>query len=153
MAGPNQGTPTAEFLQARTRLADDIVQWGKVASPSDYASLLWASDVVVSTALHEFFGIAVVEAVYCGCRPVLPHRLSYPELIPREAHEEVLYGEGGLVAALARALAQPRAWSEDWQRTWVSRFDWAGLRARYDEEIRRCWENATRAQGLRRLGR
>ncbi|MCE5253761.1 MAG: DUF3524 domain-containing protein [Actinomycetia bacterium] len=146
VAGPNQGTPTAEFLQARARLADIIVQWGRVAGAADYASLLWASDVVVSTAIHEFFGIAVVEAVYCGCRPVLPRRLSYPELIPPEAHDEVLYGEGELAAALARALAGPHAWSEEWQRTWVSRFDWGSIRTRYDDEIRRCWENAMRAR-------
>jgi glycosyltransferase involved in cell wall biosynthesis len=147
MAGPNQGTPTAGFLHAREELADHIVQWGKVQSESDYASLLWSSDVVVSTAIHEFFGIAVVEAMYCGCRPVLPWRLSYPEIVPREAHEEVLYGEGELVTALTRVLTQPGAWSENWQRTWVARFDWAGLRARYDEEIWRCWENAARASG------
>ena len=48
----------------------------------EYAALLWAADLVVSTAIHEFFGVAVVEAIYCGCRPVLPWRLSYPELIP-----------------------------------------------------------------------
>jgi glycosyltransferase involved in cell wall biosynthesis len=153
VAGSNQGEPGPEFIEARTRLADDIVQWGRVTGASDYASLLWASDVVVSTAVHEFFGIAVVEAVYCGCRPVLPRRLSYPELIPREAHEEVLYGEGGLVRALAQALAQPRAWSQDWQRTWVSGFDWASLGARYDEEIRRCWEDATRAGRRKRPAR
>jgi len=153
MAGPNQGTPTAEFLEAKTRLAEAIVQWGRVRSEGDYASLLWASDVVVSTAIHEFFGVAVVEAVYCGCRPVLPRRLSYPEIIPAEAYGEVLYGEGELVTALTRALARPRAWSDDWQRTWVSRFDWGSMRTRYDDEIRRCWENATRARGLRALVR
>ena len=147
MAGPNQGVPTADFLRARSELADHIVQWGRVAKGPDYASLLWASDVVVSTAVHEFFGVAIVEAMYCGCRPVLPRRLSYPELVPSEAHEDVLYGEGELVTALTRALAEPRAWSEDWQRTWVARFDWASLGARYDEEIRRCWENATYAHG------
>jgi glycosyltransferase involved in cell wall biosynthesis len=145
LAGPNQGTPTAEFLRTKEELADHIVQWGKVDSPSDYASLLWAADVVVSTAIHEFFGVAVVEAVYCGCRPVLPRRLSYPELIPGEAHAEVLYEPGELVAALARALAKPRAWSGDWQRTWVARFDWGTLRDRHDDEIRRCWEDARRA--------
>ena len=92
----------------------------------------------MSTAIHEFFGVAVVEAVYCGCRPVLPRRLSYPEIIPREAHDEVLYDPGELVAALARALAEPHAWSEDWQRTWVGRFDWGALRERHDQEIARC---------------
>lgn len=146
LAGPNQGAPTAEFLEANTRLAGHIVQWGKVADAADYASLLWAADVVVSTAIHEFFGVAVVEAIYCGCRPVLPRRLSYPELIPPEAHEDVLYGEGGLVTALTQALAQPRAWSEDWQRTWVAGFDWAALKGRYDEQIHKCWENATRVR-------
>jgi glycosyltransferase involved in cell wall biosynthesis len=140
MAGPNQGTPTAEFLRAKEAFAHHIVQWGKVDEASDYASLLWAADVVVSTAMHEFFGVAVVEAVYCGCRPVLPRRLSYPEIIPREAHDEVLYEQGELVAALTRALAEPRAWSEDWQRTWVGRFDWGALRGLYDQEIARCWE-------------
>lgn len=147
MAGPNQGTPAAEFLHAKEELAEHVVQWGKVANGPDYAALLWASDVVVSTAVHEFFGVAVVEAVYCGCRPVLPRRLSYPELVPREAHDDVLYGEDELVAALTRALVQPVAWSEDWQRTWVARFDWGSLRNRHDEEIWRCWESAAHLRG------
>jgi glycosyltransferase involved in cell wall biosynthesis len=150
MAGPNQGTPTAEFLRARQELDEEIVQWGRVDQAGDYACLLWASDVVVSTALHEFFGVAVVEAAYCGCRPVLPRRLSYPEIVPPEAHEEVLYGEGELVTALAGALARPRAWSEDWQRTWVARFDWASVGPRYDEEIRRCYEDDIRSRDRRR---
>jgi glycosyltransferase involved in cell wall biosynthesis len=150
MAGPNRGTPTAEFLRARQELDEEIVQWGRVDQAGDYACLLWASDVVVSTALHEFFGVAVVEAAYCGCRPVLPRRLSYPEIVPPEAHEEVLYGEGELVTALAGALARPRAWSEDWQRTWVARFDWASVGTRYDEEIRRCYEDDIRSRDRRR---
>ena len=44
--------------------------------------MLWDSDVVVSTAIQEFFGIAVMEAAYCGARPLLPRRLVYPELYP-----------------------------------------------------------------------
>ncbi len=112
----------------------------------DYAALLWAGDVVVSTAIHEFFGVAVLEAVYCGCRPVLPNRLSYPELIPAEAHGEVLYGEGDLVGALTRALADPHQWSEDWQRTWAARFDWGSLKTRYDETIWKCATGGKRAR-------
>jgi hypothetical protein len=90
----------------------------------------------------KFFGQAIVEAIYCGCRPVLPRRLSYPELIPKEAHDLALYDEGDLVPALRRALSEGRPWSLDWQRTWVSRFDWGSMVAHYDEEIWRAFEQA-----------
>ena len=40
---------------------------------------------MLSTARHEFFGMAVVEAMQCGCLPWLPDRLSYPELLPESA--------------------------------------------------------------------
>ncbi len=148
VAGSGEGVPTQEFLRAREDLADHIVHWGRAAKDSDYAALLWAADVVVSTAIHEFFGIAVVEAIYCGCRPVLPRRLSYPGLIPLSAHDDVLYGEGGLVEALVKALDRPHAWSEEWQRTWVARFDWAALGPRYDAEIRRCRDSGLDATAL-----
>ena len=144
MAGANQGLPSRLFVDARRRLADHIVQWGRLPAFADYASLLWEADVVVSTALHDFFGAAIVEAVYCGCRPVLPRRLAYPELLPPETHSEVLYDEGGLVPMLLRAVAEGTPWSEEWQRTWVSPYDWNVMARRYDEAIWSCWETGGR---------
>jgi len=35
----------------------------------------------------------VVEALYCGCVPILPRRLSYPELLPSEHHATCLYDD------------------------------------------------------------
>jgi glycosyltransferase involved in cell wall biosynthesis len=151
VAGANTGLPTAEFVEAHRRLEREIVQWGRVEGAADYASLLWEADIVVSTALHEFFGVSVVEALYCGCRPVLPDRLSYREIVPAEAHAGALYGEGELVAALMRAVegvelsrrtgggATP--WSIEWQRSWVSRYDWSAMVSRYDSMVRECWES------------
>lgn len=51
----------------------------------EYVRTLRHADWVLSTAHHEFFGIAVAEALLAGCLPWLPDRLSYPELVPPEA--------------------------------------------------------------------
>jgi glycosyltransferase involved in cell wall biosynthesis len=126
VAGEHIDPNAAEFVAARERWSDRIVHWGYAGSTASYSRLLWQADIVVSTALQEFFGIGVIEALYCGCVPLLPRRLSYPELIPAEYHPICLYDTpvelverlqeviGGLAArrALAwRAIAAPYDWS------------------------------------------
>ncbi|OZG72254.1 glycosyltransferase [Hahella sp. CCB-MM4] len=68
------------------RIADEfhehIVVNAYAGSRREYLSWLQRSDVVLSTALHEFQGLSVMEAVALGCRPVVPDRLSYPEMFP-----------------------------------------------------------------------
>lgn len=50
---------------------------------SEYARWLRNASIVVSTARHETFGASIVESVYCGgAIPLLPDRLSYPEMFP-----------------------------------------------------------------------
>jgi glycosyltransferase involved in cell wall biosynthesis len=44
-----------------------------------------------SAAIQENFGISVIEAMLMGCVPLLPDRLSYPEILPEEFHEHFLY--------------------------------------------------------------
>ncbi|MGI9273686.1 MAG: tRNA-queuosine alpha-mannosyltransferase domain-containing protein [Endozoicomonas sp.] len=68
------------FKHARSHLGENIGTWGYIESVGEYRSLLGESDVVVSTAVHDFQGIAVLEAVAAGCRPVVPDRLAYTEL-------------------------------------------------------------------------
>jgi len=60
----------------------------------EYRRWLVKSDIVVSCANHEFFGVAVMEAMLAGCVPVVPNALSYPELIPETWHDSVLYERG-----------------------------------------------------------
>jgi len=46
----------------------------------EYYTLLNKSRFAISFALQETWGIAMQEAVLCGCFPIVPRRLSYPEL-------------------------------------------------------------------------
>ena len=69
------------FDQAQRDLDGHIDHWGYLDGRDAYLEALGRADVVVSTADHEFFGVAVAEAVAAGCRPLLPDRLAYPELI------------------------------------------------------------------------
>ncbi|MBS3763668.1 MAG: DUF3524 domain-containing protein [Planctomycetes bacterium] len=96
------------FEKARRELDEHIVHFGFAETREGYLRNLLDGDVVVSTARHEFFGIAVVEAIYAGCVPLLPHRLSYPELIPEPLHARHLYkSDEELVEQLARWAEKP----------------------------------------------
>lgn len=68
--------------EAAAVLGDRLVHLGEPESREAYARLLASADVAVSTAANEFFGLAMVEACYAGCTPLVPDRLAYPELYP-----------------------------------------------------------------------
>ena len=70
------------FEQYRERLSTVSDHWGPLADEDAYRQALGRADVVVSTALHEFQGLAVLEAVAAGCLPLVPDRLAYSEFIP-----------------------------------------------------------------------
>lgn len=100
------------FEAARREFAAEIDHWGYQPSREAYLAALREADVVVSTADHEFFGISVVEAIAAGCRPLLPRRLAYPEVLgasETNAMDAYLY-EGGpsdLAARLEKLAGKP----------------------------------------------
>jgi glycosyltransferase involved in cell wall biosynthesis len=94
----------AVFAQARQGLSHRIDHWGFVESRNEYEEILRRSDVVVSTAHHEFFGIAILEAISAGCYPLLPDRLSYPELLSGYPGDSGEFLYGGSSKSLADKL-------------------------------------------------
>ena len=91
LAGKHFEEQPYAFEQAFERYAERILHYGYAEDFEEYSRLLHRADIVVSTAIHEFFGIAIMEAIYCGCHPLLPQRLSYPELIPSTLHTPLLH--------------------------------------------------------------
>ena len=126
----------AEFLEARERLPERIAHFGYAEDLAQYARLLWQGDVVVSTAIHEFFGAAVLEACYCDCFPILPARLSYPELLPAASHDACLYHDfDGLLARLRRAVVEVEETRTRSLRAAVARYDWGQMAPLYDRRF------------------
>lgn len=98
----------AELAEFEKRLAPRIDRFGFEPDRQQYWAQLAQADWVLSTARHEFFGIAVAEALLAGCLPWLPPRLSYPELLPPEAAglspERPPRDRDAVVAAIRRHL-------------------------------------------------
>ena len=86
--GENFSKSPKVFEESKKEFVNQIVHWGYVDSFEEYAKLLWKSHIIPVTSNQEFFGGSVMEAIYCGVWPILPNRLTYPELLPSEMHSE-----------------------------------------------------------------
>ena len=138
LLGENYQHVPKEFIKARDLFGDKIVRYGYVESKEEYIGWLKQGSVVVSTSRQENFGISVIEAVRHGCFPLLPTRLSYPEIIPAEFHDEALYtDQNDLEEKLSLFLEKPFRLNEARQK--IARamgvFSWENVIDLYDESL------------------
>lgn len=70
-----------ELRQLRVDFADRILVDEKVDLQT-YRQVLGRCAIAVSTAQHEFQGLAMLEAASAGARPLVPDALCYPEQYP-----------------------------------------------------------------------
>jgi glycosyltransferase involved in cell wall biosynthesis len=139
LAGERFEHQPPEFERAFERYADRIIHYGYADDLSEYAKLLHRADIVVSTSRHEFFGVAMLEAIYCGCHPLLPRRLTYPELVPERLHRPLLHApilyddEDELFETLRRILTgQDRTLPRSVLREISEPLAWPSQAPRYD---------------------
>jgi glycosyltransferase involved in cell wall biosynthesis len=129
LAGENIRQTAEEFEEAKQRLGARLIHYGYAADFASYARLLWQATLAVSSAWQDFFGISMCETIYCGCLPIMPRRLNYPDLIPAEYHDLCLYEEGELVDAVRRNLYTPAPAA---LRHHVAALDWSIMAPEYD---------------------
>ena len=137
LAGEQFPTDPDEFVQLRNELGDKMAHYGW-AEEDEYVRLLASSDIVVSTAHHEFFGIAITEAVYAGAFPVLPGRLVYPERIPTRFHTKCLYQTPqDFVGKIEWAIAHRTEAAEIAQviGSHMAAADWSLVATQYDQAL------------------
>ena len=79
------------FDIAKKELSNEIIHWGYCDSFEEYSLWLWNSDIIPVTSKQDFFGISIVEAVYCNTKPILPNRLAYPEIFDMTKNKNLFY--------------------------------------------------------------
>lgn len=125
-------------------------KFGFIANKAAYLGLLAECDFVISTALHDFQGLSVLEAVQAGCVPIVPNRLAYKEIFEEqyryasyidEPSQEAL----GLIAKLQAFIDRP---PKQIGAPSVARIEWQTLKPAYKHIIEHCRDLKTGRQGV-----
>lgn len=145
LAGDNKHDKPEAFEHAWQRYGNRIKHFGYVDDFENYSKLLHQGDVVVSTSNYEFFCTPILEAIYCGCHPLLPAKLHYPELVPKRLRQPLLHApimyedEDRLFSILKGILTKqtrclPKATLQN-----ISRFyDWSYQISKFDSLFEEC---------------
>ncbi len=136
LLGENFQKVPKEFILAKDRFGHRIVRYGHEESRDKYLEWLMRGAIVISTARQENFGISVIEAIRYGCIPLLPHRLCYPEIIPKDFHPDVLYrNQAELVDKLCSIISSCEKWQKTRERLSrsMARYAWENRIHEYDE--------------------
>ena len=137
LLGQESGWRPASFSRLQERLGPRLRHCGFVEDDAAYAAWLWRADLLPVTSRQDFFGISVVEAIFCGCRPLLPDRLAYPEHIPVELRKTFLYqGQRDLKERLLKLLSTPRdKLRRQAAELSVEHYDWSVRAPLYDRRL------------------
>jgi glycosyltransferase involved in cell wall biosynthesis len=124
------------FREARERLGDRIVHFGYASDFREYASWLWKADILPVTSNQEFFGASLMEALYCETIPILPRRLTYPELVDYDRFNDFFYDDReGLKKILRKRLLSFPETDRRPLREIAARYHWQNMAPIYDRAM------------------
>lgn len=124
------------FNSIKSSFENELVHFGYANSFKEYANWLQQADIIPITSNQEFFGISLIEAMYCNTFPLLPKRLSYPEHLPDYLHNTFFYeDEKQLKSKLQRLIfdiALPRKQNI---KQYIEKYNWQNMNAIYDKSF------------------
>lgn len=124
------------FREAKERLGSRIVHYGKAPLFSDYARILWEADISLVTSCQDFFGQSVVESIYCGCHPILPNRLAYPNYLDPSRWSQCYYDSEEEALDFTTEFIKSRAWKKPFPGAdSVTQYDWDTQTSIYDSQL------------------
>ncbi len=129
----------AEFAKIKTLVGNKLAHFGYVDSIENYQKILQQNHMVLSTAIHDFQGLAILDGIACNCVPIVPNRLAYPELIP-SAYRYASYPTDINKEAKAMANNIALLWDQRAHRLTISpptieNLSWSHLKTSYQELI------------------
>ncbi|MFZ6052285.1 tRNA-queuosine alpha-mannosyltransferase domain-containing protein [Halocola ammonii] len=126
------------FTKAKEVLSNELLHIGFCESFEEYARWLWKSDILPVTSIQDFFGISIIEAIYCKCLPILPNRLAYPEHITTK---DLFYDSYSELLSILKDKIESNISSEKVDnRNAVLHYDWEVTIREYDQKWRELVE-------------
>ncbi len=125
------------FSRIAHDFADSISFNGFATERQQYKRLLSGADFAPVFSIQDFFGISIMECAAAGVIPLLPRRLSYPELYGNIG--EIFYDSVEEIPEMMNRLTHERrsGISEKLQKCAAS-YDWEIMHTRYDREFENC---------------
>ena len=132
------------FSKIEKKLKSEILHFGYCESFDEYKEWMHRTDILPITSYQDFFGISIVESVYCNTIPLLPNRLSYPEIFDKKANEELFYNtDEELYPKLLNIILNNNNLKNDIQKykKLISKFDWSTMKDKYDDLFKKILIN------------
>ena len=127
LLGESFRSSPVEFAQIQQEFAHRLQAVGFLSDAGQYRRTLRQSHVFLSTAYHEFQGLAAMEAAALGCSPLVPDEQAYPDYYP----EAMRYGDIKSAVRKLQGLAADLVQGQKLPQLDTSAYTWNRLGPEY----------------------